>query len=230
MSSFIANEGEIIDVDIIIEQSKLKSIADNTLKYSLSKTRTKANKELIDMQVYHSSGSETSLLLGYDSIRDVVTIKPFKLKSRKFVDGPITIELIEVFERIAIECKGTLKAYDDNRYLHLIENGIRKEAELDIIEKGASKKFIDVDEDEESGVNVKITVMLKDFIDNNEEVIKLIKDCSTIVEQVNLIGKYLVSKKLNDSIDTETFKSLFYQCIIYGADDETLKKFYKILF
>ena len=104
------------------------------------------------------------------------------------------------------------------------------EKELDIIEKGASKKFIDVDEDEESGVNVKITVMLKDFIDNNEEVIKLIKDCSTIVEQVNLIGKYLVSKKLNDSIDTETFKSLFYQCIIYGADDETLKKFYKILF
>ena len=79
------------------------------------------------------------------------------------------------------------------------------------------------------GGSMSISKTLNEFIKENQELEKELKQLKSTAERVDYIGKWLINKKIDDEITYDTFKEQFMQAGLLGYKDKTCSMMYKIL-
>lgn len=68
-----------------------------------------------------------------------------------------------------------------------------------------------------------------EWISSIPELTEELKNHSSVNQKMDCIGKYLISKKLSDEIDSDEFMDIFMQAGVFGFSDPNVSSIYKLL-
>lgn len=97
----------------------------------------------------------------------------------------------------------------------------------DVSDESASEE--EDDEDDFQITKFKVKKPIFEWVKENPDLVKMVEGKSDISERMNIIGKFLMKKKLDGDLDSDLFINLYRQCGIIGFSDPTTKKFYSLL-
>lgn len=156
-----------------------------------------------------------------------------------------SVFLKEVFQEAAKKTKGRLVALEGNvQNITVIEKGNRLDSKktFDIAVRDIAKNSYyykstdisqdneedDEDEDDFKLTKFKVKKPIFDWVRENPDLVGILQGKS-METRMDIIGKYLMKKKLDGDIDSDLFINLYTQCGIIGFSDPTTKKFYSLI-
>lgn len=231
--SQINSSGLVQNIRFVLNFDKFKEICinGNVNNSTFNKTKTDRGIELVDWRCEDpNSGDSISMLLKFNSNRNEVSAEPFQLRSRGFIDGPITSGFMETLQLLVFEGNGDLSGYDKLLESYLVVDGKAEKSDFTVVKEG-STVAIQIEEEEDDTAHFKVNVSIKEYLTNNPDVANELKSlgCTTMEQKLNALGKKLIQLKLQDEISYTLFIDLFRQCGVLGATDPAVVRFYKLL-
>lgn len=232
--SQINSNGSVLNIRFVLNFDKFKEICinGNVNNSTFNKTKTGRGVELVDWKCEDpNNGDSISMLLKFNSNRNEVSAEPFQLKSRGFIDGPITAGFMETLQLLVFEGNGDLAGYDTSFESYLVVDGKAEKSDFAVVKEGSTVAIELEEEEEDDTTHFKVNVSIKEYLTNNPDVASELKSlgCTTMEQKLNALGKKLIQLKLQDEISYTLFIDLFRQCGLLGATDPAVVRFYKLL-
>lgn len=244
---------KIVDIDITMQQSnfeqELEDFIQNwpeSMSYKVEVLRTRMGKSMYKVDIGNSAGSsEISIVAEQDPASGDMIFRPLQLKNfndsfyKMSVDtndrhtdaNPVTLAW-SFFRNLATNMKAKFVAIDEDNNLTVVVNGTNRKGALAVID-GDGNVYSSVNAKSikslGSGAEFTVNKPINEWLSENPEVGQAIGQLPTLEEKMNFIGKYLISKKSKDEIESEEFIDIFCQAGILGFTDKTCLMVYKLI-
>lgn len=218
-------------INIQCTKSDLEQAMDNHYSgsswHSFKEMNTRQGKTLLLLT--DDTKPNANILMNYDKTTGQLDIKPFKMSSRNFYQE-LSENIMETLMDLAVAHKGDFVGiFEDTP--KLIIKGIHSRAVLAVAKEGDplpfGREMEDIDRDSTSVGSIKINKTIKEYLNENPDLAKVTP--KPYPDNVNYLAKTLMQKKINGEIEFPDFLDLFRQCVLLGANDPTVMKFYQLL-
>ena len=164
-------------------------------------------------------------------------------------------QMMELLQELAKVTRGGLSLIKHNDLLHHPEpisiiNGRSVKSHIATVTNegkilSINNNVMVMDEDmSDADSKLDFHTLLNDWVKNNPEIkermkkeVQVMNDDGTITsrkptmpEKMDVVGKELISQRMNDMITAQEFQDLFIQLGMFGMQDETLKTIYKLIY
>lgn len=247
----------IVSIDITISPTELENFASEetvnwsssnySMSHELKPQMTKMGKTMHRLTVTSDNGDKAEILGEQDDISGDIIFHPFKLQNfnNSFYrnscsssvagtdDDPMSL-LVQILAVAAGGKKGTF-AYIDPTGPVLIKEGKRDlDVSVALIDKKGTAYSLhgmkEINGGGDMGISFSINTPINEWLEEHRDLqAQLLAQQYTLQEKMNIVGKYLIQKKVAEEIDADEFKDIFCQAGLIGFSDNTVLNIYKLL-
>lgn len=243
----------IADIDIKISQPDFEQkLQDHVNNWSESMTtdvkqmRTRMGYSMYKIEIGNAAGSSImEIVAEQNSSNGDMWFHPFQLKNmndsfyKMSIDPNDTGDLnpwrcmIAFFSHLTADTKGKFAYVDaETGKVGVIINGKDKKCAIAVVD-GDGNVYSSINaktiKSLSDGPGFTVNKPINEWIGENLDVQQAISQLASIDEKMNFIGKYLISKKSKDEIESDEFMDIFCQAGIIGFTDKTCLMVYKLI-
>ena len=247
---------KILDIDLTIPMDKfeerLKDEISNysygNMLYNIKNLSSRFGKNICKITINNSSCSEVEIIAEKDTNTNNIHFYPMTLRdmSDGFYDLNIdddvcgkqedpSIFLVELLRHLCVHYNGLLACISSGGYCCLIKNGnIESVSHFALIDnKGnvysGNKNLKAIKGLSDDNVSLNIQKPIGEWIKEHPDIQEELQKCSTFDAKANCIGKYLISAKLKEDIDSDEFIDIFCQAGAIGFSEPSILNIYKLI-